>query len=126
MDIGQQHGLQPYGVEALSVLRIEKGHVTHNEINGTVVPATWGLRRMVSMIRTDFIGRSMVGRARALCRPRGQRSSASAIHLDPRDTFRSGSHILGKDAAATLENDQGYVTSSAFSPHLGSTIGWLR
>ncbi|MGG2479054.1 glycine cleavage T C-terminal barrel domain-containing protein, partial [Rhizobium sp. BR5] len=25
--------------------------------------------------------------------------------------------------AATLGNDQGYVTSSAFSPHLGSTIG---
>jgi sarcosine oxidase subunit alpha len=25
--------------------------------------------------------------------------------------------------APTLENDQGFVTSSAFSPHVGSTIG---
>ncbi|NNH30254.1 hypothetical protein C9413_12275, partial [Rhizobium sp. SEMIA 4085] len=38
-------------------------------------------------------------------------------------SFRPGSHIPAKDAAATLENDQGYVTSSAFSPHVGSTIG---
>jgi sarcosine oxidase subunit alpha len=121
MDIGQQHGLQPYGVEALSVLRIEKGHVTHNEINGTVVPADLGFGRMVSMSKPDFIGRAMVGREGLMSSARP--ALVGVVPLDPRDSFRSGSHILGKDAAATLENDQGYVTSSAFSPHLGSTIG---
>jgi sarcosine oxidase subunit alpha len=121
MDIGQQHGLQPYGVEALSVLRIEKGHVTHNEINGTVVPRDLGFGRMVSTTKPDFIGRAMVGREGLLSTERP--ALVGVIPLDSRDSFRSGSHILGKDAAATLENDQGYVTSSAFSPHLGSTIG---
>ena len=38
-------------------------------------------------------------------------------------SFRAGSHILSKDAAATLENDQGYLTSVAYSPHLKSQIG---
>ncbi len=121
MEIGQQHGLQPYGVEALSVLRIEKGHVTHNEINGTVVPADLGFGRMVSATKPDFIGRSMVGREGLISTERP--ALVGVVPLDTRDSFRSGSHILGKDAAATLENDQGYVTSSAFSPHLGSTIG---
>jgi sarcosine oxidase subunit alpha len=43
--------------------------------------------------------------------------------LDAKKTFRTGSHILAKGAAATLENDEGHVTSSCFSPHVGSTIG---
>lgn len=50
-------------------------------------------------------------------------SLVGVVPLDKNQSFRTGSHILAKDAAATLENDQGYVTSSAFSPHLGSTIG---
>ncbi len=121
MDAGQEHGLQPYGVEALSVLRIEKGHVTHNEINGTVVPADLGFARMVSGAKADFIGKAMVAREGLTSRDRA--ALVGVVPLDPRQSFRSGSHILSKDAAATLENDQGYVTSSAFSPHLGSTIG---
>jgi glycine cleavage system aminomethyltransferase T len=50
-------------------------------------------------------------------------SLVGVIPLDPKTSFRTGSHILAKDAAATLENDQGYVSSSAYSPHVGSTIG---
>ncbi|WP_352789256.1 glycine cleavage T C-terminal barrel domain-containing protein [Mesorhizobium sp. M0814] len=50
-------------------------------------------------------------------------SLVGVVPLDPTTTFRTGSHILKKDDAATLENDQGYVSSSGFSPHVGSTIG---
>jgi sarcosine oxidase subunit alpha len=121
MEAGREHGIQPYGIEALSVLRIEKGHVTHNEINGTVVPADLGFGKMVSSTKTDFIGKAMVGREGLTSPDRGQ--LVGVIPLDPKTSFRSGAHILEKTAAATLENDQGYVTSSAFSPHVGSTIG---
>ncbi|MGA7806646.1 glycine cleavage T C-terminal barrel domain-containing protein, partial [Bradyrhizobium sp.] len=37
--------------------------------------------------------------------------------------FRAGAHILALGAQATLENDEGYVTSVAFSPMLGHWIG---
>jgi sarcosine oxidase subunit alpha len=43
--------------------------------------------------------------------------------LDPGESFQAGSHVLSRDAAATLENDQGYVTSAGYSPHLKCTIG---
>ncbi|KAA3501880.1 sarcosine oxidase subunit alpha [Rhizobium rhizogenes] len=121
MEAGKSETIMPYGVEALGVLRIEKGHVTHNEINGTVVPADLGFGKMVSATKVDFIGRRMLEREglSAADRP----SLVGVLPLDPSQSFRSGSHILAKDAPATLENDQGYVTSSAFSPHLGSTIG---
>ncbi|CAK7260144.1 MULTISPECIES: sarcosine oxidase subunit alpha [unclassified Shinella] len=121
MEAGQADGLMPYGVEALSVLRIEKGHVTHNEINGTVTPGDLGFGKMVSASKPDFIGKAMLQREglNAPDRPR----LVGVVPLDPGQSFRSGAHILAKGAAPTLENDQGYVTSSAFSPHIGSTIG---
>ncbi|KAA3515599.1 sarcosine oxidase subunit alpha [Agrobacterium rosae] len=121
MEAGREHGIQPYGIEALGVLRIEKGHVTHNEINGTVVPADLGFGKMVSSTKVDFIGKAMVAREGLTSPDRGQ--LVGVIPLDPKTSFRSGAHILEKTAAATFENDQGYVTSSAFSPHVGSTIG---
>jgi len=121
MEAGREDGIQPYGVEALSVLRIEKGHVTHNEINGTVVPGDLGFGKMASATKPDFIGKHMLGREGLQASERLQ--LVGVMPSDPATSFRSGSHILAKDAQATLENDQGYVTSSCYSPHVGSTIG---
>ncbi|MGV1827890.1 sarcosine oxidase subunit alpha [Agrobacterium vitis] len=118
---GKEHGIQPYGIEALSVLRIEKGHVTHNEINGTVVPADLGFGKMVSATKPDFIGKHMLNREGLTAPDRPQ--LVGVVPLDAKTSFKTGAHILNKDADPTLENDQGYVTSSCFSPHIGSTIG---
>ncbi len=121
MEIGKEHGICAYGVEALGVLRIEKGHVTHNEINGTVVPADLGFAKMASATKADFIGKRMLERE-GLNDP-NRHQLVGVRPLDPATSFRSGSHILEKGAAATLENDQGHISSSCYSPHIGSTIG---
>ncbi|OLP57305.1 sarcosine oxidase subunit alpha [Rhizobium rhizosphaerae] len=121
MEIGKPKGLCAYGVEALSVLRIEKGHVTHNEINGTVVPADLGFGRMVSAKKADFIGKHMLAREGLTAGNRHQ--LVGVVPLDPAASFRTGAHILAKGAAATLENSLGHVSSSCYSPHVGSTIG---
>ncbi len=121
MQAGERHGICPYGTEALGVMRIEKGHVTHAEINGTVTPGDLGFARMVSATKPDFIGKAMLAREglQATDRPR----LVGVKPVDPATSFRTGSHVLAEQATATLENDQGYVTSSAFSPSLGHTIG---
>ncbi|MET3597565.1 sarcosine oxidase subunit alpha [Mesorhizobium shonense] len=121
MEAGKEHDICAYGVETLSVLRIEKGHVTHNEINGTIVPGDLGFGRMVSATKADFIGKRMLERE-GLNDP-NRHQLVGVVPLDPTSSFRSGSHILQKGAAATLENDQGYVSSSCYSPHVGATIG---
>jgi methylglutamate dehydrogenase subunit C len=120
MAAGARYGISAYGVEAMSVLRIEKGHVTHNEINGTVTAADLGMGRMVSKTKLDFIGRAMLDRE-GLTDPKRPRL-VGLTPLDPAKPLRAGSHVLRKGDAATLENDQGYVTSSAFSPNVGSFI----
>ncbi|MCV9946390.1 MULTISPECIES: sarcosine oxidase subunit alpha family protein [unclassified Rhizobium] len=121
MAAGEKHGICAYGAEALGVMRIEKGHVTHAEINGTVTPGDLGFGRMVSSTKPDFIGKAMLARE-GLQDPERPRL-VGVKPLNPATGFRTGSHILADGVAATLENDQGYVTSSAFSPGLGHTIG---
>jgi len=55
---GEQYGLIPYGTEALSVLRIEKGHVAGNELDGRTTAADMGLGRMMSS-KKHYIGQIM-------------------------------------------------------------------
>ena len=121
MAAGEKHGICAYGAEALGVMRIEKGHVTHAEINGTVTPGDLGFGRMISSTKPDFIGKAMLARE-GLQDPERPRL-VGVKPLNPASGFRTGSHILAEGAAATLENDQGYISSSAFSPTLGHTIG---
>ncbi len=121
MRVGEKHGICAYGVEALGVLRLEKGFVTHAEINGTVVPADLGLGKMVSATKPDFIGKAMLAREGLFDADRPRLTGV--IPVEPSQSFLPGSHILSKGAAVTLENDQGYVTSAGWSPHVGSTIG---
>ncbi|WP_445219784.1 sarcosine oxidase subunit alpha family protein [Bradyrhizobium sp. Pa8] len=121
MEAGKAHGICAYGVETQSVLRIEKGHVTHNEINGTVVPVDLGFGKMASVTKANFIGKRLLERE-GLNDP-NRHQLVGIVPLDPSTSFRSGAHILEKGAAATLENDQGYVSSSCYSPHVGSIIG---
>ena len=118
---GADFGITPYGSETLGVLRVEKGHVTHAEINGTVTPGDLGFGKMVSATKPDFVGKAMLAREgmQAPDRP----ALVGVRPLDPAKGFRAGAHILSKGAPATLENDQGYVSSAVFSPYVGSTIG---
>ena len=61
MQAGEEFGITPYGVEALSIMRIEKGHVAGGELNGTTTAADLGLGKMMST-KKDYIGRMMAQR----------------------------------------------------------------
>jgi sarcosine oxidase subunit alpha len=120
MEAGAALGVVPYGTEALGVMRIEKGHVAGNELNGTTTAADLGLGRMMSS-KKDYIGRVLAGRP-GLVDP--DRPSLVGIKpVDRAQRLRAGAHFLERGAAATMANDQGYVTSVAFSPMLGHWIG---
>jgi sarcosine oxidase subunit alpha len=120
MTAGEEFGVIPYGTEALGVMRIEKGHVAGNELNGTTTAADLGLGRMMSK-KKDCIGRVLAGRP-GLADP--NRPALVGIRpVDRSARLYSGAHFLALDAQATLHNDQGYVTSVAFSPMLGTWIG---
>ena len=44
IEAGEEFGIQPYGTEALSTLRIEMGHVAGSELDGELFLMTIHLR----------------------------------------------------------------------------------
>jgi heterotetrameric sarcosine oxidase alpha subunit len=118
-EVGKDFDAIPYGTEALGVMRIEKGHPAGNELSGQTTAGDLGMGRMMSA-KKDFIGRVMAGRP-GLTDP--ERPSLIGIRPLGGERLRAGGHLIPRGAQATAANDQGYVTSVAFSPTLGHPIG---
>ncbi|ODU22862.1 MAG: sarcosine oxidase subunit alpha [Sphingomonas sp. SCN 67-18] len=118
-EVGQAFDTVPYGVEALAVMRIEKGHPAGNELNGTTTAGDLGMARMMSK-KKDFIGRVMAARP-GLADP--ERPGLVGLRpLRPGDRIRGGAHLFSPGAPRTPDADEGYVTSAAYSPMLESYI----
>lgn len=120
MEAGRPFGIAPYGTEAITMMRIEKGHVAGNELNGQTTAFDLGLGRMVSS-KKDFIGRVMAQRD-ALLAPDRQRF-VGFKPVDRVQRLHAGAHFILVGNAAVAENDEGYMTSVAFSPALGHWVG---
>lgn len=120
MAAGKDLGVTPYGLEALNTMRIEKGHPTGNELNGQTTALDLGLEGMASK-KKDYIGRVLRQRE-VLARKDGLRL-AGFRPVDPAQTLTAGAHFLASGAAAIAANDEGYMTSVAYSPTLKTSIG---
>jgi sarcosine oxidase subunit alpha len=117
---GADFGIAPYGTEALSVLRIEKGHVAGNEINGQTTARDLGMARMLARNK-DYIGRVMAERPGLTAADRP--ALVGVKPLDRAQRLSAGAHFIDQGARPIAENDEGYMTSVAYSPTLGQWIG---
>ena len=114
---GRDHGLLPFGLEALMVLRTEKGYLhVGTDTDGTTMPQDLGWARAIERQEADFIGR------RSLDLPVGRdperRQFTGLEPLDPAARLVDGAHVLTADGTASA----GYVTSACYSPTLGRTV----
>ncbi len=100
-----------YGIEALNVLRVEKGYITHAEIDGRVSHHDLGLPTP----EKDFIGRQMAAR-------KGLRGP-ELVGLKPVGSAKAliGGALL-VEGEVSADNVQGHITSAVFSPTLGHMI----
>jgi glycine cleavage system aminomethyltransferase T len=120
MQVGEEFGLAPYGTEALSVLRIEKGHAAGNELNGQTTARDLGLGRMMSS-KKDYIGRVLAGRA-ALSDP-DRPALTGFVPLDKTKRLRAGAHFFVPGAEISPPRVEGHMTSVCFSPARDHWIG---
>ena len=110
----------PIGVEALMVLRTEKGFIHVGvDTDGTTNPLDIGFGGVVARKQREFIG------ARSLARPNDQRTDRRQLVgfelLDPNGGIEAGAHVVtGGNGAGRSE---GFVTSACRSPTLGRPIG---
>ena len=120
MTAGSDFGIAAYGLEAMGMMRIEKGHVAGNEINGQTTARDLGLAKMMST-RKDYIGRALASRPGLMGPDRWGLVGLKPMDRDAR--IVAGAHLLPIGEAVTTSNDLGYVTSAAFSPALGHWVG---
>src|SRR6185503_15421354 len=119
-ELGKTLGLEPYGTEAMTVLRVEKGFAASGELNGQTTARDLGLADLMST-KKDYIGRAMLNRP-AFTAP-DRPTLVSFAPLDRSKLISAGSHFLDLEAEAKIENDQGYMTSVVYSPMLGHYLG---
>ncbi len=120
MAAGEAFGITPYGLEALAVMRIEKGHVSGPELNGQTTAGDLGFGRMVSQ-KKDSIGRVLATRE-GLTDPT-RPGFVGFRPVDRTQRLASGAHLVARGAAAVTENDLGWISSATWSPILGHAIG---
>ena len=116
IEAGQEFGIVPYGVEALGLLRIEKGHVAGSELNGQTTAADLGLARMMKK-RGDYIGRALAQRPGLTDPARPRLVGVRAARREA--TLRAGAHLIEPGTTASL----GWVTSVTRSVELDGWIG---
>ena len=110
---GERHSLQPFGIDALNLLRLEKGYLhIGSDTDGTSTPLNIGWDHVLKR-KSDFIGK------RSLFLPVNQAQGAlNLVGLATSSGRRLpvGAHAVKSDGRARLSD--GFVTSSGFSPTL--------
>ncbi len=112
IEIGKEFGIQPYGTEALSTLRIEMGHVAGPELDGRTIPYDVSLDGMVSK-KKDFIGKRSL--SKLAFNVSNRQKIVGLVPIDRKTSIPEGSHLV-EDKNAKLPNPKlGHVSSSCWS-----------
>lgn len=117
---GEEFDVVAYGVEALGVMRIEKGHAAGNELNGQSTARDLGLGRMVSQ-KKDCIGNVLSRRPDLNCEDGYKLMGFRAVNRT--DPLPAGAHFIAQGKQPITEHDEGWMSSVAFSPTLNHSIG---
>jgi heterotetrameric sarcosine oxidase alpha subunit len=119
MTAGAEFDLKPYGTEAMGALRIEKGHVAGGELDGRTTLKDLALERFASG-KKPFIGGVL--RKRPLLEDPARPSLVGLEAIEKARPLKSGS-LLFSENVPVAGHGEGRVTSSTFSPVLGTHVG---
>ena len=115
---GADLDITPYGVEAMMVLRIEKGYMhVGSDTDGQTVPRDVGWGHVRQRKSADFIGK------RSLSLPNNTRSGRLELvgveSIDSRGNLTAGAHLVNPGE----QGSAGFVTSACLSPTFNRPIG---
>ncbi len=111
---GKELGITPIGLGARDTLRLEMGYCLYgNDIDQTTHPLEAGLAWITKMNKGDFVGKSVMAKAKA----EGLRRSLVGFTLSEKAVARHGYPLMANGS------EVGHVTSGTFSPSLERAIG---
>ena len=121
MAAGAPFGIEPYGTEAMHVLRAEKGYViVGQDTDGSVTPHDLGMDWIVNLSKGDFVGRRSLRRSDVV-RP-DRKQLVGLFPEDPHALLPEGAQLVLEDTGQIPMPLAGHVTSSYRSPALGRTF----
>jgi sarcosine oxidase subunit alpha len=121
---GQPLGIQPFGLEAQRVLRLEKAHIiVSQDTDASTDPLAADLAWAVKMEKPDFLGRRTLVRAAR----DGPRQKLVGFKMVNSATVPDEGLQIVSASAGNRPAIIGWVSSSRFSPTLKESIGlcWL-
>jgi len=121
LQAGKPLDIAPYGIEALMVLRLEKGFLhVGTDTDGSSTPDDVGWGEVARRKQRDYLGRRSLFRSGNLDASRKQ-----LVGLEPLQSaqaMRPGAHLLiGENRTPPAPTD-GWITSAAYSPTLGRHV----
>ncbi len=121
LEAGEEFGVEPYGTEALHVLRAEKGFIAiGDETDGTVTPLDLGMNWAVSKKKADYLGK------RALELPHladeNRKELVGLLTEDPNEVLPDGAYAVSSVTEKLPMDMIGQVTSTYWSPTLNRSI----
>lgn len=118
---GRGLGAEPYGTEAMHVLRAEKGYIiVGQETDGTVTPADAGLAWAVSKKKADFVGKRGLERSDLVAH--GRKQLVGLKTANPLTILEEGAQIVADPNEAVPMTMLGHVTSAYHSDAMGRSI----
>ncbi len=112
---GASYGLVPYGIEALEILRIEKGYIhVGADTDSETQPADIGFGSSIARKQGDFLGRRSLSRLSS--------TSAARKHLVGLTSVCGRVLPVGAHVRGIGGESEGFVTSSVHSPVLGRGV----
>jgi len=115
---GGEFGIMPYGTEAMSTLRIEKGHVVIGpEADGRTTADDLGMGKLVSPAKW-CVGKPLLSRPALTAAGRWQLVGLTAVD----GTIPRGAKIVADPEHASPNPMLGHVTSWCWSPTLTASI----
>lgn len=120
MAAGEPLGITPYGMEALLVLRAEKGYIIcGQDTDGTITPQDCGMAWIVST-KKPFIGRRSHRRTDSARADR--RQLVGLLPVDGEGLLPEGAQLILEPDGSAANKMVGHVTSSYRSATLGRTF----
>jgi sarcosine oxidase subunit alpha len=118
---GEEFGLEPYGTEALHVLRAEKGYIViGDETDGTTTPIDVGLEGLVSKKKADFIGKRSL--EQSYLKSPDRKQLVGLLTEQPNEVLPDGAYAVKAVKDKPPMEMIGQVTSTYHSPTLGRSI----
>lgn len=115
LEAGKPHGIQPFGLDSLLLMRLEKGFLhVGGDTDGTTVPDDIGWGKVAANKRSDYVGK------RSLWMPENRRADRlQLVGLKSDTDIVIGSHLRIEDSTEVTD---GWVTSAGRSVAEGEPI----